>query len=167
LVIVVDSISFQLPINQLPISGQDSSSGASFSADTACESDEHLGLIEENDLVLGECYMQDLRLCQQDDPHLFCFLLPFVYGRYLMPSFMCNNSELVYLICSCVDARQLKDLIASVSSYEMTLVKQFNSVEASLGRKSTRGANSSLQSSTGNKKVIWEALCRVRFERFK
>lgn len=132
---------------------QDSSSDGSFSATESDTNDASGSVIEENDLVLGECYMQDLRLCQQDDPHLFCFLLPFVYSRYLMPNFMCNNSELVYLICSCIDTRQLKDLIACISSYELALVKQFSSSEANTGRKSTR-ANNALQNSGGNKKVI-------------
>lgn len=131
----------------------DSSSDASFSATESDTDDASGGVIEENDLVLGECYMQDLRLCQQDDPHLFCFLLPFVYGRYLMPNFMCNNSELVYLICSCIDTRQLKDLIASVSSYELALVKQFGLSNTNTGGKSTR-ANNAVQNSSGNKKVI-------------
>ena len=82
--------------------------------------------LTEADLILGECFMQDIRLCQQDDPHLFCFLLPFICGPYMLPSYMCNNSELVYLICSCIDSKQLKDLIASITCHDLMFLKKQN-----------------------------------------
>ncbi len=102
--------------------------------------------IEEADMILGECFMQDLRLCQQDDPHMFFFMLPFICGSYMLQNYMCNNSELVYLVCSCIDARQLKDLIASVTSQEIVLLKQFS--EAGVAKKVTRTNASSVNSRT-------------------
>ena len=88
--------------------------------------------LTEADLILGECFMQDIRLCQQDDPHLFCFLLPFICGPYMLPSYMCNNSELVYLVCSCIDSRQLKDLIASITSHDLIFLKKQNNDKPSV-----------------------------------
>lgn len=76
------------------------------------------------DLTLGSCLMQDLRLCQQDDPYLFCFLLPFVCSKYLLPNYMINNSDLVYLIVSCIDPRQMRDLRSSILSEDIVLFKE-------------------------------------------
>ena len=80
----------------------------------------------ENDLILGQCIMQDLRLCQQDDPHLFLFLFPFILSNQdLIPNYMINNSELMYLICSCIgDSKQLKDLVAAIISQDIYLLKE-------------------------------------------
>ena len=77
-----------------------------------------------SELALGSCLMQDLRLCQQDDPYLFCFLLPFVCSSYLLPNYMINNSELVYLIVSCVDPRQMRDLRSSIVCQDLVLFKE-------------------------------------------
>lgn len=99
-------------------------------------SDINIPSIDESETVLGECYMQDLRLCQQDDPHLFCFMLPFICGPYMLQNYMCNNSELVYLVCSCMDSKQLKDLIATVTSQEILLVKHH--VKNNPNKKNTR-----------------------------
>ena len=37
---------------------------------------------------------------------------------------MINNSELIYLIVSCVDSKQLKDLVAAIVSQDIVLLKQ-------------------------------------------
>ena len=65
-----------------------------------------------------------MRLCQQDDPSLFLFLLPFVLSKNFLPAYMINNSELVYLIVSCVDSKQLKDLVAAIISQDIVLLKE-------------------------------------------
>ncbi len=93
--------------------------------------------------------MQDLRLCQQDDPHMFFLMLPFICSTYMLQNYMCNNSELVYLVCSCIDARQLKDLIASVTSQEIVLLKQFSDVGNLRNKANKVNANS-----TGNSRKV-------------
>ena len=97
--------------------------------------------------------MHDLHLCQQDDPYLFCFLLPLVLSEELLPTFMINNSELVYLIVSCIDSRQLKDLVSSIISQDMTLLQLPNSV---LKKKSTTKGKKKSKNSiiTSGKSVV-------------
>ena len=78
----------------------------------------------ESELVLGSILIQDIRLCQQDDPSLFLFMLPFIMSSHFVPAYMINNSELIYLIVSCVDSKQLKDLVAAIVSQDIVLLKQ-------------------------------------------
>jgi hypothetical protein len=98
--------------------------------------------------------MQDLRLCQQDDPFLFCFLLPFILSDELLPSFMINNSEMVYLIVSCIDSRQLKDLVSSIISQDLILLKAPSDEKSNkrIGPKSSKSASNQSTSNTSNSK---------------
>lgn len=77
-----------------------------------------------DELMMGSCIMQDLRVCQQDDPYLFCFLLPFICSSYILPNYMINNSELVYLLVSCIDPRQMRDLRSSILCEDLILFKE-------------------------------------------
>ena len=45
-------------------------------------------------------------------------------SSHFEPAYMLNNSELVYLIVSCVDSKQLKDLVAAIVSQDIVLLKQ-------------------------------------------
>ena len=100
-----------------------SSSSVSVSDRSDDESDED-DEFTDTEIQLGNCLMHDLRLCQQDDPFLFCFILPFICGPNLAPKFMVNNSELIYLIVSCIDSRQLKDLVSNITTQELELLRQ-------------------------------------------
>lgn len=96
------------------------------------------------DLTLGSCIMEDLRLCQQDDPYLFCFLLPFVCSNYLLPAYMINNSDLVYLIGSCIDPRQMRDLRSSILSEDIVLFKEpANAAQIGKAKSSAAAKNAS------------------------
>lgn len=148
-------------ISSSSASSNDSSSSSSDttnSDDSGSESDsETQPEFSESDLTFGSSIMHDLRLCQQDDPYLFCYLLPFVCSGYLLPGYMINNSELVYLIVSCVDARQVKDLISSVISQDLILFKELTvsskSKKAATGKSSASvGKPLSAQQQTNNSK---------------
>ena len=52
---------------------------------------------------------------------------------------MLNNSELVYLIVSCVDSKQLKDLVAAIVSQDIVLLKHTENAPASKGGKKASG----------------------------
>jgi len=113
-------------------------------------------LLDEDDILLGECYMQDIRLCQQDDPYLFCFMIPFIL-RELHESkksnYMINNSELCQLISSCIDSKQLKDLISSITSQELVLLKEPKSNQKkSKNKKTTRNSNNTTESTNKKRK---------------
>ena len=116
------------------------------------EDDEESIYLSESQLVLGECLMQDIRLCQQDDPHLFLFLVPFFSGPNLLPNFMLNNNELVYLIVSCIDARQLKELVACLMSQEMVLLREDPSKEKSEPKRA-RGVGKKMAESKKRKRT--------------
>jgi hypothetical protein len=45
-------------------------------------------------------------------------------SSHFVPAYMINNSELIYLIVSCVDSKQLKDLVAAIVSQDIVLLKQ-------------------------------------------
>lgn len=98
---------------------------------------------------IGNCLMQDLRLCQQDDPYLFCFLLPLVLSQDLLPNYVINNSDLIYLIVSCIDSRLLKDLISSIISQDLVLINHKDEKESN-GEKSS---SSKASRTRGNKKT--------------
>ena len=90
---------------------------------------------ESGDQVIGSFLLQDMRLCQQDDPSLFLFLLPFALSSNFAPAFMVNNSELVYLIVSCVDSKQLKDLVSAIISQDVVLLRQPEVVKQTVASK--------------------------------
>ncbi len=133
-------------------SSNDEQDDAASNGDDIASGDKQL---TESEISLGNCLMHDLRLCQQDDPYLFCFLLPFILSEELLPSFMINNSELVYLIVSCIDSRQLKDLVSSVISQDLILLKapcdETNFSKKTTGAKNSKSA-ATLSSSNVSKK---------------
>ena len=45
-------------------------------------------------------------------------------SSHFVPAYMINNSELIYLVVSCVDSKQLKDLVAAIVSQDIVLLKQ-------------------------------------------
>jgi hypothetical protein len=109
------------------------------------ESDSDTGRVRftEVDLILGSILIQDMRMCQQDDSSLFLFLLPFVLSSsYFLPAYMLNNSELVYLIVSCVDSKQLKDLVAAIVSQDIVLLRQTENAPAKGSGKKASGTGS-------------------------
>ncbi|XP_071450149.1 integrator complex subunit 3 [Hetaerina americana] len=64
------------------------------------------------DKDLESCLVSDLKLCQEDDMSLFCWLVPEVYSQF--PSVALGQAELLQLVVSAVDARQLQDLVCHI-----------------------------------------------------
>jgi integrator complex subunit 3 len=90
----------------------------------------------------------DMRLCEQDDADLFCFMLKFVYKNF--QSMMTNNATMLRLICGCVDARQLKNLLANIICDDLKLFKQTAMLHACI--------HDSLQWDTIEQVFFWKLL---------
>ena len=66
-------------------------------------------------------FLDDMKLCQQDDGDLFCFLILFIYKNFSAISV--NNSEMLFLIVNCIDSIQCKNLLSLIISDELKLLK--------------------------------------------
>lgn len=64
------------------------------------------------DKEVESCLLSDLKLCQEDDVNLFCWLVPEVYIRF--PLVATNHAQLLHLVVSTVDASQLQDLVCHI-----------------------------------------------------
>ncbi len=159
---VIDTIKSK-NINYEPISSSSSSGSsptrssslADSSDDSDNENSEETSIeLTEHDLVIGNYLMQDIRLCQQDDSILFLFLLSFILNNNnnLIPStYLINNSELIYLIVSSIDSKQLKDILISIISQDIILLKQSDledrtKLAISTNKKNKKSQNTSKES---------------------
>lgn len=61
---------------------------------------------------LEACLLRDLKLCQEDDVRLFCYLIPDIYTQF--PNIAIGNPELLNLIVACIDSSQLQELVCLV-----------------------------------------------------
>lgn len=61
---------------------------------------------------LSSSLLSDLKLCQEDDVRLFCYLVPSIYIQF--PTIAIGNAELLNLIVSCIDSAQLQDLVCHI-----------------------------------------------------
>lgn len=61
---------------------------------------------------LASCLLSDLKLCQEDDVRMFCYIIPDIYTQF--PNVAIGNAELLNLIVSCIDPTQLQDLICLI-----------------------------------------------------
>ncbi|XP_021933684.1 integrator complex subunit 3 isoform X2 [Zootermopsis nevadensis] len=64
------------------------------------------------DKELESCLLSDLKLCQEDDVNLFCWLVPEVYIQF--PSVAIGHAQLLHLVVSTVDAAQLQDFVCHI-----------------------------------------------------
>ncbi|XP_066993064.2 integrator complex subunit 3 isoform X2 [Anabrus simplex] len=61
---------------------------------------------------LETCLLSDLKLCQEDDVDMLCWLVPEVYAQF--PSVAVGHAQLLHLVVSAVDAKQLQDLVCHI-----------------------------------------------------
>ncbi|RWS03044.1 integrator complex subunit 3-like protein [Dinothrombium tinctorium] len=66
--------------------------------------------------------LSDLRVCQEEDVKILCYLLPDIYSCF--HSTVVNNAELLNLIVSCIDSTQLQDLICYILQGDMIMFKK-------------------------------------------
>ena len=66
-------------------------------------------------------FMEDMKLCQQDDGDLFCFMILFIYKNF--STIVVNNSDMIFLIVNCIDSIQCKNLFSLIISDELKLLK--------------------------------------------
>ena len=69
--------------------------------------------IDEN-FSLDICLVNDMRQCQEDDVSLFVYLVPDLFANF--PKQAVGNTDLMYLVVSCVDGNQIQTLVCHVIS---------------------------------------------------
>jgi hypothetical protein len=126
-------------VNYEPISSSSSSGSSQERSSSSLENSSDYSENENNeeisieftqhDLMIGNYLMQDIRLCQQDDSILFLFLISFLLNNnnnLIQSDYLINNSELIYLIVSSIDSKQLKDILVNIISQDLVLLRQPN-----------------------------------------
>ncbi|CAB4057179.1 INTS3 [Lepeophtheirus salmonis] len=96
---------------------------------------------------LDICLVNDMRQCQEDDVSLFVFLVPEVFSNF--PKYAVGNVDLLYLIVSCVDGRQIQNLVCHLLSKAFVLVKRDSSSSV---------LNASLSWETFEQYALWQLL---------
>jgi integrator complex subunit 3 len=76
----------------------------------------------DSNYSLDICLVNDMRQCQEDDVELFVHLVPDVYT--IFPKSSIGNVNLLYLVVSCVDGRQIQRLVCHILSKELLLFKK-------------------------------------------
>ncbi|XP_023239440.1 integrator complex subunit 3 isoform X1 [Centruroides vittatus] len=71
---------------------------------------------------LATCLLSDLRLCQEDDVRMFCYIIPDIYTQF--PNIAIGNAELLNLIVSCIDPTQLQDLVCHILQGNMVMFRK-------------------------------------------
>ncbi len=71
---------------------------------------------------LDICLVNDMRQCQEDDVALFVHLIPEIFANFPKPSV--GNTDLLYLIVSCVDGRQVQTLAWHILSRDFVMFKK-------------------------------------------
>lgn len=82
---------------------------------------------ETQEIELNECLLSDLQLCQEDDPSMFCWLVPAVYNQF--PKIVMGNEQCLHLVVSTVDGSQLQEIICLILQGEFD-----NLIKIVLGR---------------------------------
>ncbi|XP_074594263.1 integrator complex subunit 3 [Brevipalpus obovatus] len=93
------------------------------------------------------CLLSDLKNCQEDDPNLFCFLIPDIFSNF--PMHALNNPDLLHLIVSCVDSNQLNELTCLVLQGNLTMFRKDGLISL---------LNSSLEWETFEQFCFWHLL---------
>ena len=78
---------------------------------------------------LDICLVNDMRQCQEDDVNLFVYLLPDIYKNFAKHAV--GNVDLLYLVVSCVDGKQVQTLVCHVVARDFIMFKK-DSVQAVL-----------------------------------
>ncbi len=94
---------------------------------------------------LDICLVNDMRQCQEDDVSLFVHLVPEIFVNFSRPSI--GNTDLLYLVVSCVDGRQVQTLICHILARDFVMFKK-DSFSAVL--------SSSLGWETFEQYVLWQ-----------
>ncbi|XP_054715725.1 integrator complex subunit 3-like [Uloborus diversus] len=71
---------------------------------------------------LATCLLSDLKLCQEDDVRMFCYIIPDIYTQF--PNIAIGNAELLNLIVSCIDPTQLQDLICLILQRNIVMFRK-------------------------------------------
>ncbi|KAG8247550.1 Integrator complex subunit 3 [Homalodisca vitripennis] len=79
-------------------------------------------LCETQDRELEAGLLADLKLCQEEDVNLLCWLLPAVYTQF--PQVAVGNTALLHLVVSTVDARQLQELVCRVVQGRLVMFRE-------------------------------------------
>ena len=73
---------------------------------------------------LDLCLVNDMRQCQEDDVSLFVYLLPDIYKNFTKHAV--GNVDLLYLVVSCVDGKQVQTLVCHVVARDFIMFKKDN-----------------------------------------
>lgn len=73
---------------------------------------------ETQEIELNECLLSDLQLCQEDDPAMFCWLMPTVYNQF--PKIMVGNEDFLHLVVSTLDGSQVQEIICLILQGNIT-----------------------------------------------
>lgn len=73
------------------------------------------------DKELESCLLTDLTLCQEDDPNLLCYLVPYIYNQF--PEHVVNNGHILNVVVGTIDAKQLQTLISLVIQGRLIMMK--------------------------------------------
>ena len=73
---------------------------------------------------LDLCLVNDMRQCQEDDVNLFVYLLPDIYRNFTKHAV--GNVDLLYLVVSCVDGKQVQTLVCHVVARDFLMFKKDN-----------------------------------------
>ncbi|GAB6031207.1 Integrator complex subunit 3 [Chamberlinius hualienensis] len=96
---------------------------------------------------LETCLLNDLRLCQEDDLRLFCYLLPDIYSQF--PNIALGNAEILNLIVSCIDSSQLQDLICHILQGNLVMFRKDSFLSV---------LNASLEWETFEQYCLWQLI---------
>ncbi|KAM7285582.1 integrator complex subunit 3 [Ixodes scapularis] len=97
--------------------------------------------------ALNSCLLQDLRLCQEDDVRLFCYLVPEIYTQF--PNVAIGNADILNLIVSCIDALQLQDLVCHILQGNMVMFRKDSFISI---------LNASLEWETFEQFCLWQLI---------
>jgi hypothetical protein len=70
---------------------------------------------------LDQCLAHDLALLEKYSSPMFLWLLPDIYREF--DNLMVNNSDVIRILVGCVDGRNLRDIIYSVTQGKLVIVK--------------------------------------------
>ncbi|KAF6208233.1 hypothetical protein GE061_016685 [Apolygus lucorum] len=73
------------------------------------------------DKRLEECILDDLKMCQEDDVHLLCWLAPTIYNEF--PKIAIGDANILHIVVSSVDARQLQELVCRIVQGSLTMLQ--------------------------------------------
>jgi len=81
-----------------------------------------LGEAVDDNNSLDIFLVNDMRQCQEDDVNLFVYLLPDIYTHFQKTAI--GNVDLLYLVVSCVDGRQIQALVSHIIARDFLMFKK-------------------------------------------